>query len=172
MPNAAWSRPWPLARRQRRTTGPEHRIDSQGGTANGLTEQVSFPGRTGARLSGVLHKPEGPAAGSVLPAHRFTCSKDLHTMTRMATGLCEAGYAVPRFDVTGIGDSAGDFVDKAVTRNVVDLVQAATRLIRLGHGPCAVVGHSGRVSHRDCSTTGELVRPAPGPRPDELGVDR
>jgi uncharacterized protein len=106
------------------------------------TEPMSFPGSTGARLSGILHLPPEQAAGSVLLAHCFTCSKDLHTMTRLARGLCEAGYAVLRFDFTGIGESGGDFADKTVTRNVVDLVQAATALIQRGYGPCALVGHS------------------------------
>lgn len=59
-----------------------------------------------------------------------------------AQGLCEAGYAVRRFDLTGVGDSGGDFRNKTVTRNVVDLVQAATALIQRGYGPCALVGHS------------------------------
>jgi putative redox protein len=106
------------------------------------TEQVTFPGSTGARLAGVLHHPDGELRGSVLLAHCFTCSKDLHTMTRLARGLTEAGYAVLRFDFTGIGDSGGDFADKTVTRNVRDLVQAATLLLQRGLGPCAMVGHS------------------------------
>jgi pimeloyl-ACP methyl ester carboxylesterase len=106
------------------------------------TETVSFPGSTGARLAGVLHRPEGKPLGSVLLAHCFTCSKDLHTLTRLARGLRAAGYAVLRFDFTGIGDSGGDFADKTVTRNVSDLVAAATLLLQRGFGPCAMVGHS------------------------------
>lgn len=106
------------------------------------TEQVTFRGSTGAALAGVLHHPAGTPRGGVLLAHCFTCSKDLHTMTRLAKGLTEAGYAVLRFDFTGIGDSGGDFVDKTFSRNVGDLVQAAILLIQRGLGPCAVVGHS------------------------------
>lgn len=63
-------------------------------------------------------------------------------MMRLARGLCQAGYAVLRFDFTGIGDSGGVFADKTVTRNTVDIVLAATALIRRGYGPCALVGHS------------------------------
>lgn len=106
------------------------------------TEKVSFPGSTGARLAGVLHLPQGQPVGSVLLAHCFTCSKDLHTLTRLARGLSAAGYAVLRFDFTGIGDSGGSFADKTVTRNVADLVAAATLLVQRGFGPCAMVGHS------------------------------
>ncbi|MBW3662759.1 MAG: alpha/beta fold hydrolase [Actinobacteria bacterium] len=105
------------------------------------TTELTFPGSSGARLAGVLHEPDEPR-GSVLMAHCFTCSKDLHTMTRLADGLAEAGYAVLRFDFTGIGDSGGDFSSKTVSRNVRDLVQAATALIERGFGPCGLLGHS------------------------------
>lgn len=105
------------------------------------TETLSFPGATGAPLSGVLHLPSDPR-GSVLLAHCFTCSKDLHTTTRLARGLAAAGYAVLRFDFTGLGDSGGDFAATTVSTNVRDLVAAATTLIRRGYGPCALVGHS------------------------------
>lgn len=106
------------------------------------TESFGFTGSTGAELAGVLHVPEEGVRGSVLMAHCFTCSKDLHTMTRLAEGLADAGYAVLRFDFTGLADSGGDFADKTVSRNATDLVRAATELIQQGYGPCALVGHS------------------------------
>ena len=86
--------------------------------------------------------PATSARGSVLFAHCFTCSKDLHISTRLARSVSAAGYAVLRFDFTGIGESGGDFADKTVTNNVKDLVAAAHALIRRGYGPCAMVGHS------------------------------
>lgn len=106
------------------------------------TEEMTFPGSTGARLAGVLHRPDGEARGSVLLAHCFTCSKDLHTMTRLSNGLADAGYAVLRFDFTGIGESGGDFSHKTVSHNVRDIVAAARALIERGYGPCALLGHS------------------------------
>lgn len=106
------------------------------------TEALHFSGSTGAQLSGVLHRPEGAARGSVLLAHCFTCSKDLHTMTRLARGLSDAGYAVLRFDFTGLGDSAGEFSATTVSHNVRDLTAAATALIGRGYGPCGLLGHS------------------------------
>ena len=106
------------------------------------TETLHFAGSTGARLEGALHTPEGPARGSVLLAHCFTCSKDLHTMTRLARGLAEAGYAVLRFDFTGLGDSGGDFGETSISHDVRDLVAAATTLIERGYGPCGLLGHS------------------------------
>jgi putative redox protein len=105
-------------------------------------EKVSFVGSAGAELSGVLHSPDEGAKGSVLLAHCFTCSKDLHTMTRLARGLSDAGYAVFRFDFTGLGQSGGEFGDTTVSTNVGDLSRAALTLIQMGFGPCGMVGHS------------------------------
>lgn len=106
------------------------------------TTDLHFPGSTGATLSGVLHRPDERARGSVLLAHCFTCSKDVHTMTRLARGLSEAGYAVLRFDFTGLGDSGGAFSATTLSHNVRDLTAAATTLIQQGYGPCGLLGHS------------------------------
>ncbi len=106
------------------------------------TEQLSFAGSTGARLAGILHHPTTAPRGSILLAHCFTCSKDLHTMTRLARGLSDASYVVLRFDFTGIGESEGAFRDKTVSRNVADVARAAATLIERGYGPCGLLGHS------------------------------
>ncbi len=108
------------------------------------TEQIAFAGSTGARLAGVLHRPvEGTEVhGSVLLAHCFTCGKDIHTMTRLATGLADAGYVTLRFDFTGLGQSGGTREESTVTVQSRDLARAATTLIERGYGPCAMVGHS------------------------------
>jgi alpha-beta hydrolase superfamily lysophospholipase len=106
------------------------------------TEELSFPGSAGHRLAGTLHLPESRVRGSVLLAHCFTCSKDLHTMRRLAHGLADAGYAVLRFDFTGLGESSGTFGATTVSHDVRDLVAAATALIREGYGPCGLLGHS------------------------------
>jgi len=106
------------------------------------TRTLTFAGSTGAQLHGVLHVPDGDAKGSVLLAHCFTCSKDLHTMTRLANGLADGGYAVLRFDFTGLGDSEGDFATSTIGNDVRDLVRAATTLVEQGYGPCGMLGHS------------------------------
>ncbi len=106
------------------------------------TEKLTFIGSGGNELTGVLHRPPQRATGSVLMAHCFTCSKDLHTMTRLADALSDAGLAAFRFDFTGRGESEGDFAKKTLSGNVTDIVRAATKLIELGFGPCGVLGHS------------------------------
>ena len=84
----------------------------------------------------------GAARGSVLLAHCCTCSKGLHTMTRLARGLSAAGCAVLRFDFTGLGDSGGEFSATTLSHDVRDLAAAATALLDRGHGPCGLLGHS------------------------------
>ncbi len=106
------------------------------------TEEISFVGGSGATLSGVLHRPPERALGSVLMAHCFTCSKDLHTMTRLANALTDGGFAAFRFDFTGRGESGGDFAKKTLSGNVSDVVRAATTLVEMGFGPCGILGHS------------------------------
>ena len=107
-----------------------------------MVEDVTIVGSQGHRLAAKLHRPIGTARGSILLAHCFTCSKDLHTMTRLASGLCDGGYATLRFDFTGLGESGGDFAETSVSANVSDLTRAATTLIEMGYGPCGLIGHS------------------------------
>lgn len=131
---------------------PQRAIPTASATSQGdklivSTETLEFVGGAGHRLAGVLHRPTDlapneRARGCVLMAHCFTCSKDLHTMTRLAKGLADAGYAAMRFDFTGRGESGGDFKDKTLSANVSDLVRAATHLVQMGFGPCGLIGHS------------------------------
>ena len=106
------------------------------------TEKITFIGSSGNELTGVLHRPPQIAKASVLMAHCFTCSKDLHTMTRLANALSDAGFAAFRFDFTGLGESEGDFSKKTLSGNVTDIVRAATTLIEMGFGPYGAIGHS------------------------------
>ncbi len=104
-------------------------------------QRITFPGSDGTELAGLLHVPEAPK-GSILLAHCFTCSKDQRTTARLAKHLEEAGYAVLRFDFTGLGESTGEFAVTSIATNVRDVVAAAGELIRRGYGPCGMLGHS------------------------------
>jgi putative redox protein len=107
-----------------------------------ITEDFDFTGSQGQTLAGRLHRPDQQAVGSILMAHCFSCSKDLSIQSRLANGLADAGYAVLRFDFTGLGQSGGDFADTTLTANVSDLTRAAASLIAEGFGPCGMLGHS------------------------------
>jgi putative redox protein len=69
-----------------------------------IHEKVTFPGSSGT-LSGNLQIPEGTPKGGVLLSHCFTCSKSLKVTRRLATGIEAGGYAVLRYDFTGLGES-------------------------------------------------------------------
>ena len=103
--------------------------------------RVTFDGVMG-RLAGVLETPDTEPLAYALFAHCFTCSKDFKAAVRIARALCGRGFAVLRFDFTGLGDSEGDFAETNLSSNVDDLVAAAAYL-DLEHGPPALmVGHS------------------------------
>jgi putative redox protein len=104
-------------------------------------EKVTFEGTHG-RLSGNLQVPEGDIRGGVVLAHCFTCSKAYKITRHLATGIEQGGFAVLRFDFTGLGDSEGDFVETNVTTYVDDLEAAARYLQHRGFGACVLVGHS------------------------------
>jgi len=106
------------------------------------TESVSFAGALGARLDGVISRPDGPIAGSALLVHCFTCSKDIHTITRLSSSLVDAGWATMAFDFTGLGQSGGEFGATDVTTEIGDITRAAVALIERNMGPCLLVGHS------------------------------
>ncbi len=106
-----------------------------------IHERVHFPGSSGT-LSGNLQIPEQSPKGAVLLSHCFTCSKSLKITRRLATGIEAGGYAVLRYDFTGLGESEGDFVETTVTTSIADVEAAALYLEGRGFGNCAMVGHS------------------------------
>lgn len=104
-------------------------------------EIVEFEG-SGGTLSGRLHVPSHAPRGGIVLSHCFTCSKQLKVTRQLATGIEDGGFAVLRFDFTGLGTSEGDFAETTVTTNVTDIEAAARYMTRRGFGPCALVGHS------------------------------
>lgn len=104
--------------------------------------RVTFQGSCGANLAARLDRPLGPVRAYALFAHCFTCSKDLFAAQRIASELAQRGIAVPRFDVTGLGASGGDFANTNFSSNVEDLRRAAAYL-KEHHGPAEIlIGHS------------------------------
>jgi alpha-beta hydrolase superfamily lysophospholipase len=90
----------------------------------------------------MLRRPEEDPRGVVLLLHCFTCGKDVQTMARLARNLAEFGFASLRFDLTGLGDSEGDFGQTTLSTDVADVECAARFLIERDLGPVAMLGHS------------------------------
>jgi len=106
-------------------------------------ESLSFENRRGHRLSGRLDTPsEGPPRALILFAHCFGCSKNLSAVVHLSRALTEAGYAVFRFDFTGLGESEGDFAHTGFVSHVDDVTSAAAFLAHRGMAPAILVGHS------------------------------
>lgn len=104
-------------------------------------ELIKFQGHDG-ELSATLQIPDGPVKGGIVQAHCFTCSRSLKVTRYLASGIEAGGYAVLRFDFTGLGESEGEFEETSVTTNIQDLTQAAEYMEQRAFGPCAMVGHS------------------------------
>lgn len=106
------------------------------------TEVVSFTGASGHPLSGRLDLPIGRVRATALFAHCFSCGKDLKSVKELTSRLTGHGFAVLRFDFTGLGQSEGDFADTHFGTNVDDLVVAADWLRQSYAPPALLVGHS------------------------------
>jgi putative redox protein len=106
------------------------------------TRPVSFPGAFGTTLAARLDSPAAQPLACAIFAHCFTCSKESKAAATISAALAEHGFAVLRFDFTGLGGSEGDFANTNFSSNVDDLVAAADFLRREHAAPALLVGHS------------------------------
>ncbi|MEM1229140.1 MAG: bifunctional alpha/beta hydrolase/OsmC family protein [Pseudomonadota bacterium] len=106
------------------------------------SERLTFSNGQGLSLAGALALPADPPRGVALFAHCFTCGKNSLAASRIARALAELGYAVLRFDFTGLGNSEGDFGNTGFAANVDDLVAAADHLRATLEAPALLIGHS------------------------------
>jgi uncharacterized OsmC-like protein/fermentation-respiration switch protein FrsA (DUF1100 family) len=104
--------------------------------------KVTFAGSGGDLLDARLDLPDGPPRAVALFAHCFTCSKESLAAARISRGLTDLGFAVLRFDFTGLGQSGGDFANTTFSSNVEDLVAAADHLRATLSAPSVLIGHS------------------------------
>ena len=106
------------------------------------THKVSFPGSQGGELAAVLEMPDDTPRCFALFAHCFTCTKDIFSARYLTSELARRGFAVLRFDFTGLGASEGEFENTNFSSNVRDL-QCAADYLKSAHSPPALlVGHS------------------------------
>jgi len=105
-------------------------------------KKIEFLGSQGDKLAGLLESPDSEPTAYVLFAHCFTCGKDIVAASRIARAMVSRGFAVMRFDFTGLGSSDGDFANTNFTSNVQDLVLAANYLGEHYKAPGLLIGHS------------------------------
>lgn len=109
---------------------------------DGETRKAEFKTTTGEKLAAALEMPVGHPRAYALFAHCFSCSKDIKAAREIARALRAEGFAVLRFDFTGLGGSQGDFANTNFSSNVSDLVSAADFLRNEYEAPSIVIGHS------------------------------
>ena len=106
-----------------------------------LKQPITFPGSQGP-LAGQLERTSEHSTTVVLFAHCFTCGKDFIAASHISNALVKLGFAVFRFDFTGLGNSSGDFANSNFSSNVEDLVAAADHLREAFNAPAILIGHS------------------------------
>lgn len=75
-------------------------------------------------------------------AHCFTCSSSLNAVRNVSRSLTQDGFAVLRFDFTGLGRSEGEFADSHFSANVQDLIDVHDFISENYKAPSLLVGHS------------------------------
>jgi uncharacterized OsmC-like protein/alpha/beta superfamily hydrolase len=105
-------------------------------------ERITFPNPAGQQLAARLDRPAGRPRAFALFAHCFTCSKDIFAASRISRELAQRGFAVLRFDFTGLGASEGEFANTNFSSNIDDLVAAADWLRAEHEAPAILIGHS------------------------------
>ena len=106
------------------------------------TAMIHFPGAHGGLLAARMDWPPGRPRAYALFAHCFTCSKETLAVARISRALNDRGFAVLRFDFTGLGGSEGEFANTNFSSNVEDLVAAARWLRETHEAPKIMIGHS------------------------------
>lgn len=106
------------------------------------SQKLTFPGSQGAELAARLDLPAGEPRACALFAHCFTCSKDIFAAARIASELTDRGFAVFRFDFTGLGASDGEFANTNFSSNMADLLHAADFMRQHHEAPAVLIGHS------------------------------
>ncbi|MHA7873024.1 MAG: alpha/beta hydrolase family protein, partial [Hyphococcus sp.] len=109
---------------------------------DGETRKTEFRSAGGDKLAAALELPVGAPRAFALFAHCFSCSKDIKAAREIARALRSEGFAVLRFDFTGLGASEGDFANTNFSSNVEDLVSAADFLRTEFDAPSILIGHS------------------------------
>ncbi|HZZ49747.1 MAG TPA: bifunctional alpha/beta hydrolase/OsmC family protein [Pseudonocardia sp.] len=107
--------------------------------------RLEFTGSQGTPLAARLDVAPATSGRDIpyaLFAHCFTCGKDVVAAARIARALTERGFAVLRFDFTGLGGSGGDFGNTDFSSNIEDLILASDHLRDHYAPPSLLIGHS------------------------------
>jgi putative redox protein len=72
----------------------------------------------------------------------FTCTKQSHAAAKTCRILAENGVGMLRFDLTGLGDSEGDFAETNFSTRILDIIAACKAVSAEFEPPKLLIGHS------------------------------
>ncbi|WP_179004643.1 bifunctional alpha/beta hydrolase/OsmC family protein [Winogradskyella forsetii] len=105
--------------------------------------KLKIKNRKGITLNAHLELPANQKPNYyAIFAHCFTCSSSFSAVKNVSRALTQDGFAVLRFDFTGLGRSEGEFADSHFSANVEDLLDVQTYLTENYKAPSLLVGHS------------------------------
>lgn len=107
------------------------------------SQKLKITNSSGVELSASLDLPVGqkPQHYAIF-AHCFTCHSNLNAVRNISRELTAHGFAVVRFDFTGLGQSQGEFADSHFSANVSDLEKVSDFISEHYMPPSLLVGHS------------------------------
>lgn len=104
---------------------------------------LKIPNSKGITLHANLELPANKKPDHyALFAHCFTCNSNFNAVRNISRALTSHGFAVLRFDFTGLGMSEGEFADSHFEANVSDLVDACAFMKENYEAPTLLIGHS------------------------------
>ncbi|WP_111682262.1 bifunctional alpha/beta hydrolase/OsmC family protein [Winogradskyella tangerina] len=107
------------------------------------SQKLKITNRKGLTLNAHLELPANQKPNYyAIFAHCFTCSSSLSAVRHVSRSLTQDGFAVVRFDFTGLGRSEGEFADSHFSANVDDLLDVHAYMTEHYDAPSLLVGHS------------------------------
>ena len=106
------------------------------------TIRFPFSNNRGQTLAGLIDFPQEKPLFYGVFAPCFTCTKESHASHKICRALASRGIATLRFDMTGLGESEGNFADTNFTTRILDIIAAGNALAAAYEPPKLVIGHS------------------------------
>lgn len=107
------------------------------------SQKLKITNRKGIILNAQLELPANQKPNHyAIFAHCFTCSSSLGAVRHISRSLAQEGFAVVRFDFTGLGQSEGEFADSHFSANIDDLLDVHEYITTHYDAPSLLVGHS------------------------------
>ena len=112
-----------------------------------MQEAVRFENKKGYKLAGLIERPDyGDIEGFIILVHGLTGDKNEHGLfAKAGTYFCRKNFSVFRFDITGCGESEGDFQYVGIADQKEDFLSAIKFVKakeRIGNEDIYVIGFS------------------------------